>query len=112
MDIYSRYDLDNGMGLKLFLEASGLNIRNCTGIDGSQNIIYLPDLTTFNWKGANRIVRINCKEKAMRVIESKSKLIHIDNGIGDPSRPYSFLVDSFSDLLDAIYALKSIDGNS
>jgi len=47
----------------------------------------------------------------MRTIEAKSRLIHVDNGIGDPARPYSFLVDSFSDLIDAIYALKCIDVN-
>ena len=112
MDIFEKYEIDSGKGLKAFLEAAGLTIRNWSGIEGSQNIIYLPDLTTFNWKSANRIVRINCKEHAMRVIESKTDLVHVDNVKGDPTRVYSFIIDSLSDLIDAIVALKSIEGNA
>ena len=111
MDYFNKYKIDSGLGLKEFIEASGLYIRNCSGIEGSQNIIYLPDMTTFNWKNANRIVRINCKESAVRVIESKTELVHRDNVKGDPTRPYSFVIDSLSDLIDAIYALKTISGN-
>ena len=111
MNTFEKYEINSGLGLKAFMEASGLNIRNCSGIEGSQNIIYLPDRTSFNWKGADRIVRINCKENAMCVIEAKTTLIHIDNGVGDPTRPYSFLIKSMADLIDAVYALKTIDGN-
>lgn len=111
MDLFNIYNIDNGVGLKAFLEASGLLVEKYSGINGSQNCIFLPDLTSFNWKGRDRIVRINCKENAKNVIESKSGLTHFDNGPGDPPRPFSFIVESFSDLIDAIYALKTIDGN-
>ena len=37
---------------------------------------------------------------------------NIDNGPGDPTGPYSFKVDSFSDLINAVFLLKTIDGNS
>ena len=110
-DAFNKYGIDSGLGLKEFMEAAGLHIRNFTGIEGSQNIIYLPDKTSFNWKSADRIVRINCKKDAVRVIESKTELIHRDNVKGDPTRPFSFIVDSLSDLNDAIYALKTIPGN-
>ncbi len=111
MDLFECYNVDNGEGLKIFLEASGLIVEKTSGLSGSQNCIFLPDLTSFNWKGRDRIVRINCKENAMHVIESKSHLSHFDNGPGDPTRPYSFKVDSFPDLIDAVYLLKTIEGN-
>lgn len=111
MDLYSIYNIDNGVGLKTFLEASGLLVEKYSGINGSQNCIFLPDLTSFNWKGQDHYVRINCKENAKNVIEAKTGLSHIDNGPGDPTRPFSFIIEVFPDLIDAVYALKTIDGN-
>lgn len=37
---------------------------------------------------------------------------NIDNDHGDPTGPYSFKADSFSDLIDAVFFLKTIDGNT
>jgi len=111
MDAFKRYGIDSGEGLLSFVIDSGLAVQNATGIEGSQNVIYLPDLTTFNWKSTDRIVRINCKEPAKNIIESVSKLNHIENGSGDPTRPYSFTISSFSDLIDVIFALKTIETN-
>ena len=99
MNAYARYDINSGAGLKSFIEVSGLAIYHAS------------DLTTFNWKSRDGVVSVNCKENAMRVIEKLSNLTHIDNGVGDSVRRYSFVISSFSDLIDAIYALKTIDGN-
>lgn len=112
MDSYSKYAIDSGVGLKEFLERSGIRIAGCSGVEGAQNIIELPDLTCFNWKVRDRIVRVNCKENAMYIVEQKTNLKHVDNGVGDSTRPYSFLISSFSDLIDVVYALKQIEGNS
>ncbi len=109
MDFFSKYSIDSGEGLRTFLEASGLNIVGASAIEGSENVIKLPDLTTFNWKSRDRIVRVNCKERAMNVIEAKTGLKHIDNGAGDPTRPYSFIIETFSDLIDTIYSLKTVE---
>ncbi len=103
--------LYSGEGLKEFLEDSGLVITGVSALEGSDNVIKLSDLTTFNWKSRDGIVRVNCKENAMNVIEAKSHLNHIENGPGDPVREYSFIVEQFSDLIDVIYALKTIEGN-
>lgn len=108
MTDYSKYD-DSGRGLLQFLQDSGLNVDHTTGIDGSDNVIYLTDKTTFNWKGRNEQVRINCKEHAMNVIEMNTDLRHIDNGKGDPTRPYSFIFSDLRDLIKAVDALKTID---
>ena len=105
---YSKYE-DSGRGLLQFLEDSGLKIDHTTGIDGSDNVIYLPDKTTFNWKGRNEQVRINCKEHAKNVIEADTGFAHIDNGAGDPTRPYSFIFSELRDLIKAVEALKTIN---
>ena len=111
MTAFNRYNIDWGEGLKSFVEASGLIIKGSSGLKGSQNIITIPDYTSFNWKTNENAVRINCKENAMHVIERYTALRHFDNGEGDPTRPFSFFARTFSDLIDAIYALKSIEGN-
>lgn len=108
---FSRFNIDNGDGLLDFLEYSGLRIENASGLGGPGNVIKLPDLTTFNWKSKDGVVRVNCKDKAMNVIEQKTDLKHIDNGPGDPTRPYSFIIDNLSDLIDVIFSLKTIEGN-
>ncbi len=112
MSIFSNYNLDSGNGLKDFLEASGLIIKGSSGLEGSQNIIKLNDLTSFNWKSSENAIRVNCKEHAMNCIEAKTDLQHFDNGSGDPTRPYSFFIRSLANLIDVIYILKRIDGNS
>ena len=104
----SKYE-DSGRGLLQFLEDWGLKIDHTTGIDGSDNVIYLPDKTTFNWKGRNEQVRINCKEHAKNVIEADTGFAHIDNGAGDPTRPYSFIFSECRDLIKAVKALKTIN---
>ncbi|MCR5602960.1 MAG: hypothetical protein K6G27_04570 [Lachnospiraceae bacterium] len=111
MNAYIEYKIDSGIGLRTFLEQSGISVESVTAIDSAENVIKLPDLTTFNWKSKDGIVRVNCKENSMKVIEAKTGLRHIDNGAGDPTRPYSFIIDEFSDFLDVIYALKQIEGN-
>ncbi len=108
---FNEYKIDLGSGLKTFLKYSGIKIESVTALEGPDNIIKLPDLTTFNWKARDGVVRVNCKEPAKSVIEQKTNLSHIDNGSGDPTRPYSFIIERFSDLIDVIYALKTIKGN-
>ncbi len=48
MDLFECYNVDSGEGLKIFLEASGLIVEKTSGLSGSQNCIFLPDLTSFN----------------------------------------------------------------
>ncbi len=111
MEAFSRYDIDNGEGLRIFIIASGLKEKGSSGLEGANNVIRIPDLTSFNWKANEDAVRINCKENAMHVIERYTSLKHFDNGDGDPPRPYSFYARTLSDLMDVIYALKTIEGN-
>ncbi len=84
-------------------------ISGVSELGGSQNVIRLPDLTTLNWKSGDGIVRVNCKADLMHVIESKTNLRHIDNGVGDQTREFSFIVESFADLIDVIYVLKRLE---
>ncbi len=97
--------------LAAHISKSGLVIAGQSGMDGGDNIIRLPDKTTFNWKSRDRIVRINCKEPAMRLIESDTGLRHIPNGRGDPARPYSFIIDTYSDLAACLAALGKVEKN-
>lgn len=87
-----------------------MNIIRYTGIDGSDNILYLPDSNTLNWKSAKKQVRINCKVDVKGTIEANTKLKSIENGSDAKTRPYSFLISDFSNLIDAVDALKRIDG--
>lgn len=109
---YKNYGINNGEGLKHFLIASGLLIKNSSGLEGSQNVIILPDFTSFNWKENQGAVRVNCKENAVNVIERYTSLEHFDNKKSDRTRPYSFFVRNMSDLINVIYALKTVEGNS
>ena len=111
MTSFNKYNINSGNGLQEFIMASGLKIKTSSGLEGVNNSIKLPDITAFNWKIEENAVRVNCKENAMKVIEKYTELKHFDNGKGDPSRPYSFFVYSFSDLVDVVYALKTIEGN-
>ena len=109
-DVFNKYGVVSGGGLKTFLDACGL-VTQGTALETSQNVIKLQNLTTFNWKSRNRQIRVNCKESVMLSIEKGTKLRHILNGKGDPTREYSFLIDDFSDLIDVIYVLKNIQSN-
>lgn len=111
MTPFNKYNIDSGEGLLEFLMASGLKIKTSSGLEGGNNSIKTSDITAFNWKPEENAVRVNCKENAMKVIEKSTDLKHFDNGKGDPSRPYSFYVYCISDLIDVIYALKTIEGN-
>lgn len=111
MNTIVKRGIQSGEELYAFLIDAGVCVSSTTALEGSENVIKLPDLTTFNWKKRDNIIRVNCKTEAMNVIEAKTGLKHFDNGSGDPTRPYSFLVESFSDLIDVIYALKTIPGN-
>ena len=106
MNTITKYGITSGGDLKAFLEDAGLPVVGTSGLDGSENIIRLHNLTTMNWKSRDEIVRINCKERVMDIIESKTNLTHIDNGRGDPTREYSFIVETFADLIDVVCALK------
>ena len=108
MSTFGKYGIDSGDGLFGFLSDAGIAIDHTTGIESSENIIYLPDKSTFNWKSANGVVRLNTREAAMYVVEQKTNLKHIPNGKGDPTRPFSFVIETFSDFLDVVYALKTM----
>ncbi|MCR4650623.1 MAG: hypothetical protein K5662_02595 [Lachnospiraceae bacterium] len=105
--MFEKYNIDSGIGLKRFLEDAGLQIERVSGIEGSQNVIHIKGFTTFNWKSREKLVRINCKEPTKNLIESKTDLKHFDNGKGDfKTHPFSFFVDTLSDLVDVVYILK------
>lgn len=108
MSNFSEYNIDSGSALYKFLEDSGLLIEKTYQTESTQNIIYLPDKTTFNWKKADHVIRVNCKEDKKELIEKGTKLSSIDNGGGDSTRPYSFWIYHMSDLIDVIYVLKRI----
>lgn len=112
MTSFRKYSIDNGEGLKSFIDNSGLRIKSSSGLEGSQNSIIIQDFTSLNWKSNEHAVRINCKEEAMYVIEKYTTLKHFDNVKGDPTRPYSFFARNMADLIDVIYALKTIDDNN
>ena len=67
-----------------------MNIVNKSGIPGTNNCIYLPDKTSFNWKGNNTEVRINCKEDAKRIIETNTDFKMFGNRKADSTRDVAF----------------------
>ncbi len=93
------------------IQKSGLVVEKKIGMSNSDNSVRLPDKTTFNWKNRNRVVRVNCKEPTMRVIEDSTGLRHVLNGTGDPARPYSFLISTYSGFESCLTALKKIEVN-
>lgn len=103
--------VDSGTGIIRYLEGRGLLVVRRYAPTTPNNIIGIPDLTTFNWKSDAEQIRVNCKEDAMHVIEANTKLKHIDNGPADPPRPYSFLLDDFSQLEEVVSALLTIEKN-
>ena len=103
--------ISSGRTLYAFLCGTGLLISKVTAIDSSENCIYLPDKTSFNWKAANGCIRVNCKEDAKSLIEQYTGKKMFDNGAGDKTRHFSLLIDSEDDLLNVVKALKSIEGN-
>lgn len=106
-DLFSFFGIDSGNGLKKLLDDSGL-VTEGVALETSENVIRLPEYITLNWKSRNRQIRVNCKENEMLKIEQYTDLKHFLNGKGDPTHPYSFLVDSFPDLIDMIYVLRRI----
>ncbi len=103
MNTITKHGIASGEELKIFLEDAGLPVVGTSALEGSENIIRLHNLTTMNWKSRDEIVRVNCKESVCNVIESKTNLSHISNRPGDPTREYSFIVDTFADLIDVGY---------
>jgi hypothetical protein len=103
--------IGSGASLLKYLVMKNLNIVKWSGLYGDQNCIYLPDHTSFNWKSEEGIVRVNCNEEAKDVIESTIGLAMGPNGKGDPTRPFSLLLDNQKDLDAVIEALETIDGN-
>lgn len=103
--------INSGKSLLDYLQASGLHIIGTSGIEGSQNVIRLQDKSTFNWKSRNGEVRVNFKGYAKEVIERNTHFKAIDNGVGDPTRDFSLLVNNEQDLCEIIAALKLIEGN-
>ena len=60
--------------LAAHISKSGLIIAGQSGMDGGNNVIRLPDKTTFKWKSRDGVVRVNCKEHAMKLIEGNTQL--------------------------------------
>ncbi len=108
---FSQNNLDSGSKIKDFLERKGFLIKGYNALESSQNYIILPDTTSFNWKKKNSQIRVNCKKEAMNIIEYNTKLKHIDNGVGDPTREYSFLLDNYADFITVLKALEKIEIN-
>ncbi len=104
--------LDSGTGIMNNLEKEGLVIEGCYRPDSSDNYIRLNDRTTFNWKNNEGQIRVNCKKQAMEIIEKNTGLKHIDNGAGDPARPYSFLLNKYSEYKKVVNTLKLIEINT
>lgn len=103
--------IDSGKTLKDYLEKMGLYISNVSGIEGSQNCIYLPDKTSFNWKSRTG-VRVNCKNEAKILIEQNTRFNVVDNYSSDSTREFSIVIDNEEDLEAVVEALKLIDGNA
>lgn len=95
-----------GEALLIYLKTKKVKIDNVNGIPGPDNCIYLSGSTTINWKSRDGKVRINCKEQVKEIIESKTQLTMFKNGVGDPAREYSLLVDNQADLDSVIEAIK------
>ncbi len=108
-DTFAKYGITSGTGLKQFLEDAGVYIESVYNPAGTDNVIHLPHLITLNWKKTEGIVRLNCKEDVVQIIEKKTNLKHIQNYKSDPTHPHSFIIGEFSDLIDVIAVLKSIE---
>ena len=97
----------------IFLINNNVYVNRVKDSDTPANIIYLSDYTTINWKiGSGKlqedaVIRLNCKEPIMKIIESNSKVQHIDNGPGDKTRPYSFLIKSMNEFISVVEAIKT-----
>ena len=98
--------INNAKDLYNYLVESGLEEISATSLNPGDNVIKLPNYITFNWKPQNKQVRVNCKLDEMDWIEAMTGYRHIDNGKGDPTHPYSFLLNSFTELSDVIDAIK------
>lgn len=107
----SSVEINSGASLLSYLQGKGLYIDHVSGIQGSQNCIFLPDKTSFNWKSRPKAVRVNCKLEAKNVIKFRTGLDSFSNSAGDPTRPYSLMLDNQKDLDAVIEALKTIEGN-
>lgn len=110
MNDFEFININNGIQLYEFLNKS-LFINHTISLNTSNNVIYLNDGTTLNWKSNNNQIRINCKENAKTIIEQNTNLKHIGNGKGDNVHPYSFLLNTLPDLIDAIASLRKIELN-
>ena len=104
-------EINSGESLLIYLKESGLKIDHWSGIPGTQNCIYLPDKSSFNWKKADGIVRVNTKEHAKQMIEAHTGLEMQRNGTSDSVRDFSLLIHTEADLIKVIDALKLIEGN-
>ena len=98
-------NVDSGRGIQEYLRKCGFDAM-ATSPDTSQNVIRIPCMVSFNWKARAKQIRLNCKKEAMIVIEQKTKLRHIDNGVGDSTHEFSFLLETFEDFSNAVEALK------
>ncbi len=102
--------IQSGKDIKEYLENKGFDVK-ATAIDTSENVIRIPCMVTFNWKSSSKQVRLNCKQEAMQVIEQKTNLKHIENGVGDKTHKYSFLFNTFEEFENAVAALKTYNDN-
>lgn len=100
--------VNSGVKLKNYLEKNGLTVEKSSRIETADNVIYVCNYVTFNWKKRKGQVRINCKEPEKIIIEQKTGLKAILNGKGDPTHDYSFLVDDLASLDRVIGVLKNM----
>ena len=112
MSIFSEFNIDSGVGLKRFIESSGLIVEHTYQLDKNSNCIFLPDKSSFNWKDSLEKIRFNCKEEAKDLIEKNTELLSFDNSKSDKTRPYSFWIENLSELIDVISILKKYELNA
>lgn len=100
--------INSGSSLYNYLIERGFEVIAPISLDTSENVIRLPNYISFNWKSPKKQVRVNCQKEAMQWIEARTRCKHIDNGIGDPTHPYSFLLNNILELSNVIDAIKRL----
>lgn len=109
MSEFSKYNIDSAEGIRDYLTDRGITIEGVSALDSSQNVIRLKNYTTLNWKGRNNQIRLNCKQEIKTVVEQNTGFEFMENGVGDPTRPYSLLMNTPSEFFEVVEVLKRID---
>lgn len=111
MATFSDFNIDSGEGLRKFIESCGLVVEHVYRIDTNNNCIYLPNISSLNWKSSYDKVRYNCQEDTKKLVEKATELKSFDNSKSDKTHPYSFWIENMADLVDVIAILKKIEVN-